>query len=176
MVHDLDFCTKGWNFHAPEMRDISQRHTVQALSAAMKVERRLAQRIKGSSAAAGVKASDASRKHGDHLGFSRHLWNQCRPVDSASCAVRRREPSIYTKGFPAVQTFYRLSVTSLLILLCAGTAVPAESSESEEDEDLGRAGAIVRNTQPVAQAWSQAECGKARKRKKAKKRKLGNGQ
>ncbi|CAK0761324.1 hypothetical protein CVIRNUC_002849 [Coccomyxa viridis] len=91
-----------------------------ALSAAMKVERRLAQRIKGSSAAAGVKASDASRKH--------------------------------------------------------GAAVPAESSESEEDEDLGRAGAILRKSQPAAQAWSQAEHGKTRKRKKGKKQKLGNGQ
>ena len=54
--------------------------------------------------------------------------------------------------------------------------MPAESSESEEDKDLGRAGAILRKPQPAAQAWSQAECGKARKRKKAKKQKLGNGQ
>ena len=67
-------------------------------------------------------------------------------------------------------------MTSILLLPCADTAVPAESSESEQDEDLGRAGAILRKLQPAAQAWSQAECGKARKRKKARKQKLGDGQ
>ena len=82
----------GWDFGALFG---SQHHAVQALSAAMKVERRLAQRIKGSSAAAGVKASDTSRKHGDHLGCTCHLWKQCRPLDPASCHVRCWEPSIY---------------------------------------------------------------------------------
>ena len=77
----------------------SQHHDVQALSAAMKVERRLAQRIKGSSAAAGVRASDTSRKHGNHLGCTCHLWNQCRPVNPASCHVRCWEPSVYVKVF-----------------------------------------------------------------------------
>lgn len=76
---------------------------------------------------------------------------------------------------PAAPAF-KESVTSVLLLQYAATAVPAESSESEEEEDLGRAGAIMRKPQPAAQAWSQAERGNAKKRSKAKRRKLGNEQ
>ena len=63
-----------------------------------------------------------------------------------------------------------------MLLLIAGTAVPSESSDSEEEEDLGRAGAILKKTKPAAQAWSQAEHANAKKRNKIKKQKLGNGQ
>lgn len=152
----------------------SQHHAVQALSAAMKVERRLAQRIKGSSAAAGVKASDASRKHGNHMGFTRAPLESVQTSELCLMSCEALGAIYIYKRLCLLCNHSRKAIRNTSF--CTGAAVPAESSESEEDEDLGRAGAILRKSQPAAQAWSQAEHGKTRKRKKGKKQKLGNGQ
>ena len=59
----------------------------------------------------------------------------------------------------------------------AGRASQPDSSESQpEEEELGRAGAILKKSQPVAQHWSKTVESSIAKKKKKKRQKLSTGQ